>query len=264
MLHRVGALELVTDVGPAAWIVERLHPFAQDVGSVVPEGFEAYVRVFHPAYLSALDGSRVPVRWCEIAIANGRIVHPEMQFPGITGLPGITPHSQPGVWDEQPEEGSMPLDLANRLAAILAVHTGTPKSCWFAIWEGFGDLRIPRDAAPRFSIPCRDLFLLRGPVEAIAESLSEIEGGSGDLVWLEEDLPSVEMPGWNYRSANLWWPEDRAWCVATEIDFEWTYVGGTAACVQEVLTDSTLEALPARLEDGITWASDRRNPCPPG
>jgi hypothetical protein len=176
MLHRVGALELVTDVGLAAWIVERLHPFAQDVGSVVPEGFETYVRVFHPAYLSALDGSRVPVRWCEIAIANGRIVHPEMQFPGITGLPGITPHSQPEVWDEQPEEGSMPLDLANRLAAILAVHTGTPKSCWFAIWEGFGDLRIPRDAAPRFSIPCRDLFLLRGPVEAIAESLSEIEG----------------------------------------------------------------------------------------
>lgn len=38
MVHRVGALELVTNVKPAAWVVERLQTFAQDVGSVIPEG----------------------------------------------------------------------------------------------------------------------------------------------------------------------------------------------------------------------------------
>jgi len=37
------------NVSPARWIKDRLHPFAQDTGSVIPEGFEAYARVFHPA-----------------------------------------------------------------------------------------------------------------------------------------------------------------------------------------------------------------------
>ena len=38
-----------SDVSPGRWIKDRLHPFAQDTGSVIPEGFEAYARVFHPA-----------------------------------------------------------------------------------------------------------------------------------------------------------------------------------------------------------------------
>jgi hypothetical protein len=51
-----------------------------------------------------------------------------------------------------------------------------------------------------------------------------------------------EEPFW--QSANLWWPEDRSWCVATEIDFTWTYVGGDTAVVQELVEDRTIEAIP--------------------
>jgi hypothetical protein len=64
------------------------------------------------------------------------------------------------------------------------------------------------------------------------------------------------------QSANLWWPEDRAWCVATEMDFSWTYVGGDIAPVEELMGDSTFEALPARIDDAITWDADRINPPP--
>lgn len=49
---------------------------------------------------------------------------------------------------------------------------------------------------------------------------------------------------WSYRSANLWWPDDRSWCVSTEIDFNWTYVGGSQKCIAQVLNDPLLEALP--------------------
>jgi hypothetical protein len=45
--------------------------------------------------------------------------------------------------------------------------------------------------------------------------------------------------------ANLWWPDDRAWCVATEIDLAWTYVGGPAALIGDVLANPHLEAQPA-------------------
>ena len=46
---RVGMLELQNDLVPAGWAVDRIHDFGVDVGSVIPEGFGAYVRLFHPA-----------------------------------------------------------------------------------------------------------------------------------------------------------------------------------------------------------------------
>lgn len=33
------------DVAPAAWIAGRLRPFAEGVGSLVPDGYEAYADV---------------------------------------------------------------------------------------------------------------------------------------------------------------------------------------------------------------------------
>jgi|SRR5687768_3033008 len=101
---------------------------------------------------------------------------------------------------------------------------------WFAVWEGWGDLRIREDGGPRFSVPARDLFLLQGTVDDVLTTLSEVD--------------------WIYRSPNLWWPDDRAWCVATEIDFNWSYVGGSSACIEQILGDSELEALPTKPEQG--------------
>lgn len=60
-------------------------------------------------------------------------------------------------------------------------------------------------------------------------------------------------------AANLWWPEDRSWCVATEIDFGWTYVGGSQALIDAVVTCVDLEALPARVTDAVTFAGDTVN-----
>ena len=51
---------------------------------------------------------------------------------------------------------------------------------------------------------------------------------------------------------NLWWPADRSWCVATEIDLAWTYVGGPAGLIEAVLGDERIEALPAGPGDPLT------------
>ena len=53
----------------------------------------------------------------------------------------------------------------------------------------------------------------------------------------------------NHQSPNLWWPEDRSWFVATEIDVAWTYIGGTEATVQAILDAEGLEALLVELTD---------------
>lgn len=49
------------EVEAADWIHGRLHTFAQDVGSVVPTGFAAYARIFHPASQPPGDADRRPV-----------------------------------------------------------------------------------------------------------------------------------------------------------------------------------------------------------
>jgi hypothetical protein len=110
-----------------------------------------------------------------------------------------------------------------RLAAILTAYTPPPGACWFAVWEGFADLDRKWRTAPVLSIPHRKLFVLEGTLQEVGSTLSKSD--------------------WHYRSPSLWWPEDRAWCVATEVDFTWSYVGGSIPCIQQLLNDPELEAV---------------------
>lgn len=259
-------LRLCDDVSPAQWIADCIHPFAQDVGSIVPEGFEAYVRIFHPAARNE-GGGTVPVRWSEVAEANGRIAHPEMQWPAIALREPYSNWRHPGLWDHVPNEGSLPSDLIPGIVEVVRHHTTTPDRVWFAVWDGYSglvfdesgigttDLRAwqespiesgnrlrPLDArpqppsAPTFELPGRAYWLLSGPIDAAGESLGPWE-----------------------QSANLWWPEDRSWCVATEIDFSWTYVGGDETLIEELLAIPMVEAMRAEVTHGVTWDSDHLN-----
>lgn len=44
------------------------------------------------------------------------------------------------------------------------------------------------------------------------------------------------------QSPSLFWPADDAWCVASEIDFDSTLVGGSSALVQAITDSAALEA----------------------
>lgn len=61
------------------------------------------------------------------------------------------------------------------------------------------------------------------------------------------------------EGASLWWPSDRSWCVATEVDLAWTYVGGGEALVGAVLADACLEAFPATPDHRADAGGDPRN-----
>jgi hypothetical protein len=215
---------------PASWIPSRLHPFAMDVGSIIPEGFAAYARVLHPPYRLTAAGNKSPVRWRDIASANNRTIAAEMQLLDISCQPTRFSASGEQLWDQQTQTGNLPLEIAARLAAILPSHTLTPDLCWFAVWEGFGDLQIADNETPMFSVPHRDLFLFHGKLADVLLTFSEFD--------------------WNYRSPTIWWPDDRAWCVVTEIDFTWSYVGGSSPCIEQILGDAELEAVPTNPEEG--------------
>lgn len=221
------------DTAAAKWIEESVvrHPFT--VGQLIPDGFEAYARVLHPAS----RGDDEPVRWSTVASWTGRTVHPLMRFERIAGLPD-DPNAQP-AWGRRPREGAGPL---RELAALLARFTTRADACWIGLWDGFGGLDMIEEleAAPRVRIPHRAYILFHGPLDAVPAF------GHSGLPWLPP---------------NLWWPDDRAWCVATDIDLSSTYVGGTRECISALLRDGQLEAFPSRVEDRLDLAADQINPA---
>ena len=83
-------VELLEDIAPARWIEESLWPWGNTstghefrVGSLFPEGFASYARVFHPA---SIKPEHKGVRWSTVASWTGRTVHPLMQFHRIANL----------------------------------------------------------------------------------------------------------------------------------------------------------------------------------
>jgi hypothetical protein len=222
-------LQVAKNADPASWIPSRLHPFGMDVGSFIPEGFAAYARVFHPPYHLTPEWNQIPVRWRDIAAANNRTISAEMQLLDNSFYPSRFSASGEELW-QQIETGNLPREIATRLATILPSHTLAPGLCWFAVWDGFADVQSRTTGAPMFFVPARNLFLLQGALDDVLTSLSDM--------------------GPRYRSPTLWWPDDRAWCVVTEIDFTWSYIGGSSACIEQILGDPELEAIPTNPQEG--------------
>ena len=267
------------DSEPARWLEQRLRTFGRNVLSVVPSGFEVYARVFHPAWRVTLE-TRSPLRWAEVAAQNGRTPHREMQWPSIRGEEPPYDHSKlkkGDTWVEGPEEGNLPPEVAATLWPLLKQHTGTSERCFFAVWEGFGCLPRSVHDAPAFEIPGRKFHLFEASIEKIEETFCTNDAdeatGMGVLVLansskklspaeIADAIKDMSPFPAHYQSANLWWSEDRAWCVATEIDFETTYVAGSEGAVDAILECDALEACWVEPMDGITYASDTVNPKP--
>lgn len=245
----------VTDTEPAQWLVDGLER-DWTVCTVVPRGFESYARIFHPAWRVRLrDGhiARERVTWAHVASETGRTVHRRMQWRQILARPVMDEpeverrvRAGDAVFDE-PNEGSAPPPVLAALCTLLAPHTGDPDACWFGVWSGFGwDYRVGVPETKSISSRDREWDLFRAPLNAMRRCFLE--------------------SGLTHQSVNLVWPEDRSWCVATEIDLVSTYVGGSAGLISAIVASATLEAWEAKPGDDITAGADRINPpgSPPG
>lgn len=226
----VGNLTLSLDVSPANWITTQVRNFQHDVASLVPPVFEAYARVLHPAQLG--HDEELEVRWEAIAKANHKAVTATMEWESIMPA-GVLPEEdrQPGIWDYPPTRGSLPLRPAVRLAAVLAAHTTTPNSCWFAVWDGYSNIALASNSdIPRVQLPRRSMLLFYGPINAAATSLGR--------------APMDQR-------ANVWWPADRAWCAASDVDTVSTYVGATRHCIDALLRAEGLEVMQSSPDDPV-------------
>ena len=160
-------LEFCEDISQAQWIEESLlGRKLRDVDALMPRGFSAYARIFHPAYLG--EGGEQPVRWSTVASWTGRTIHPQMQFKRIAGLSEEPKdvYKDP-LWGRLPQRGSIPQEECRTLMNVLREFTTTPDRCFFCLWEGYGniDTRLYK-AGARVKAPGRDYLLFRGPLDS--------------------------------------------------------------------------------------------------
>ena len=224
--------------------------------AVLPIAIRFGLAFYAPRFAAwrALRRMRRTVQWSTAQSAGDRTYFLEVPDPKIEDLPAALPmlthvqDLQPAEWlrtsmttfarsvasilpghfeayarIEHPEARSLSPALLDVLIEHLQGATTTPASCWFAIWEGSGASAVPPDLEPKLELPARRYHVFAGPIEGARSNFDRWDS--------------------HHQSANLWWPADHAWCVASEIDLHWSYVGGSRSCIESLLADARLDAV---------------------
>jgi hypothetical protein len=251
------------------------------VASLVPDGFEAYVRILHE---TDEEDSGSPSTWAAVAAWSGRTYHPVMQFDLIADPVSA---SAPNAPFTQPDLGHL-AEQCQLLYDVLARGTSS-EECWVGIWDGHGSFGYPTsmaffasDAELPETRPRKPLLeraskqTARREREAI-EMHGDLARGSIDVAHRAASAPKFELPGRTYlllrallsavcesetelhAAANLVWPDDHSWWVATEIDFDSTLVGGSRELADDLLQHSGLEVVEVRPEDRLDEMGDEIN-----
>jgi hypothetical protein len=237
MLRIGGRLGPVAGDHDTSWIRDDLLPFsAHAVGTLVPVVFEAYGRIFHPA--STRDGAAV--RWETVAAWSGRTMHALAQFDRLARPRGAT--TGPPPFDQRSAEGGLPRPALDALVDRLAAHTTTPDACFIGAWEGYGWLDLGPFDTLHLVLPERTHLVFTGPLDAVA-----------DVGWTEPAGSFVR------EAPSVIWPADRTWFVASDVDQDSTYLGGSRDLIEALVTDPRLEVWPIAPTDPITFDSDSIN-----
>ncbi|WP_171814532.1 hypothetical protein [Arthrobacter dokdonensis] len=292
-------MELVGS-SPGQWIADALAPYhsrgrratlGSTVAGTVPECFEAHARILHR--VDNYPGE--PRRWADVAAANGKAIHPAVQFATIAGTGVGEGAMLEGRLLAPPREGELDGGQLCTLAGILSGLTGTPGEVFLAVWNGWGWLNggssvsvsLVEGSSPGASFPgggqgidSDNLALLQqawgqameharlsqAPAPAAAGQTLDVAGGFREYLVFRGTAHNLATPPWtaaypgaDSQSPNLAWPADHAWCVATEIDFDSTLVGGTAEAISAVVNSPELEALDVSPGTRLDWKADTIN-----
>ena len=321
-------MEWMSAPSAGAWLRERLDAGYETMHGVVPRGFPAYARVFHPAFVRSLPDRAVPTSdelmrmpeserqalvdrfvdepasWADAAAAFGTTLHPLAQWQRIVRTPPDgdwrTRFAPDGREFTAPLEGELEPEALAAIATHLVEHTQTPDAGFAALWEGRGGLlgffgitpsrafltftddpnhqaMLDRSAhdpfnnvfrkptwqegilsreiseGPRFSLPGRDHVLFSAAPRAFADPDWVLQVPWRDLPGEEHGFPPAA------QSPSILWPEDHAWVMASEVDFDSTIVAGSPDLIAAICADERLEALPLPEGADLTWDADAVN-----
>lgn len=235
-------------------------------------------------------------RWAEVARRNGRKMHPLVQWRRLTDDDTRTTFDD--AWDlEQAREGFIEPGLLAQLAVYLADSTATPDDLTVGIWEGWGALHADgvvftesgrpnaeaqaayeTEARARIALEVQHVLgqprrrpsrLFRRRTERPNPSLLGLP--ERRYVLFTTSVDELRDPTWPIAAGIGWsesrsgvmpqlvWPRDAAWCIATEIDFGFTLIGGTREAIDHILGSDTLEGFEVDPSDDMSWDGDLVN-----
>jgi hypothetical protein len=262
----------VTDGAAAGgWIKPRLGGEYGAVTLQVPKGYDAYARVFHPAF----DPEGSPVSWAEVAKATGTTAHREMQWHAILGVSdtdGLRGFHEPGTLSRltwagfDPPTGRMDLKTLDALCEILAEHTADPAHCFFGLctitgWEdSFSKAELHGQRLLKLPLG-RDQIVLTAPLSAVDQIVRD-RSANMTFTFYKGEGPRPKLdPSWlrSREAPNLIWPPDHSWLVVSEVDFDSTLVGGSTTLIEAIVDSSALEAWAVKPDDSLTEDADKIN-----
>jgi len=233
-------MDLIHDITIANWIKANRGPT-----SPIPALYTGYCKIFHPVYedLSVADRTitwdqdakkslalrgkdysegvpeltlargfpepgfpRRRIPWRRLAERYGLEFHPEMDE---WAFHRIFPRSWPRYL-AGPTQGTLERDSARRVVEVLRPFT-RDQVCYFlfeTVFEGSAVYEAALDEAPEIADPT--------------------------------DAPRLTPKG----ATLYWWPADRSWCVCTNRDLVYTFVGGPPTLIDAFLDDPILECVP--------------------
>jgi hypothetical protein len=259
-------LEQVDGATAGAWIAPALRDgFGGYTKQQVPQIYEAYARILHPAWDEGNE-----VTWAEVTRRLGTRAHREMQWHAIVG--SYDPFNFTGSrWSGgNPRTGELVKDKLDQLCRILARHTATPENTFFGMSTIMSGVAEEWPDAPQLEQPAREWVVLKGPLTAVDQiALSNRHGFSFGFVvhsdGRRETVSGDDVPErFSWETPNLIWPEDRAWFVASEVDLDSTLVGGSRDLVDELLASPDLEVWEVDGEVSLQSDADKLNPVPEG
>jgi hypothetical protein len=208
------AIERVGDSKPE-WLDALPHDAADDqrvhrVGELLPDGYEAYLRLFHPfgpwgADPRVVDESEYR-SWRSLADEAGVEFDGELTWRKL--LP-VLPVIEGGGRRFAVADGNLDPKVRARLFSALSAATpGQP------LYLYYGISMVVTGGEP---------VLFRTPIDAIEATIA-----------IASETAAVESP-------ELLWPEDRSWVVCTDYDLVATYVACNRALAGRLTDDSRLE-----------------------
>lgn len=227
--------------------------------------------------------------WSDVAASFATVLHPEAQFAPLShATDDVSSGIAPDGWRyHAPDIGNFQAPSLAILSQTLAQHTGTPTDGVAGIWEGWGGLTSSAGFAR---------FEAYSPVTALKMKLSRFrraKPGSGVLsreivqgprlalppdtgreyILFQAGIAAFTQTQWQQaapwgndlispNSPSILWPADRAWFLATEIDYDSTLVGGSAELIRDIIATPGLEAMVLPEHPVLHEHGDRINPPP--
>jgi len=245
-------LKIVDGAEAGAWIAPRLEGgFGGKVMQQIPNGYDACVRIFHPAS---------PVSWAEVARALGRTAHREMQWHRLVGSedPSATVGSE---WlGQTPPIGELDPPTLKVLCDVLAIRTDNPEHCFFGLSTIHAGVEESYPEAVQLRWPGRDFVVFSGPLSAADQLGCESRGATFVLVrGVGPQSPTPNPSRWWSIPPNLIWPANHSWFVASEYDLGSTLVGGSRDLIDAILAASELETWEVERGDSLEADADKIN-----